>query len=426
MVGMVASSSVDPTVAEPGPPSEEIVAVGVRLQQEETQLTDAMLELLLAQIPALDVGPAMVELLRDSVRGNLEVAALVFRGDTAIAGLTAPVGAREYARRLAQHGVEPTALVRAYRLGQQLTLDWSLGVLGGRAGAVTVQELIELNFSYVDAVSEQVVADYQAERERWLAQRSTVREEMLQRIIAGEQVEVSVAENALGYRLRGAHLGAVIWATEPGGAPLDLARLEALAESVGRCVHAVGPPLVWLRDSASAWLWFPVDDAAPPHLDELATVWGAAADVRLATGVVGHGLNGFRATNLDAGQAFLVASLAGPLAERVTSYADEGVRAAAFLAADLPRARRLVADELGGLAATTDAAARLRETVLILLSENGSQQNAAERLHLHKSTVKYRLSRAAELRGRPITEDRLALQLALTAARWLGPAVLKD
>ncbi|KAB2592005.1 helix-turn-helix domain-containing protein [Streptomyces arboris] len=48
----------------------------------------------------------------------------------------------------------------------------------------------------------------------------------------------------------------------------------------------------------------------------------------------------------------------------------------------------------------------------------------AGRLHLRRNTVRYRVQRAVELRGRPIDKDRLELEIALGACRRLGRAVL--
>jgi len=50
----------------------------------------------------------------------------------------------------------------------------------------------------------------------------------------------------------------------------------------------------------------------------------------------------------------------------------------------------------------------------------------AERLTLHKNTIQYRIRRAEESLGRPVTEDRLHLELALLASEWLGQAVLRQ
>jgi DNA-binding PucR family transcriptional regulator len=119
-----------------------------------------------------------------------------------------------------------------------------------------------------------------------------------------------------------------------------------------------------------------------------------------------------------------VALAARERALRITSFTDPQVRAAALLAADLGAARRLVESALGPLAADTEQAGRLRDTLLTFLAEKGSYTATSERLHLHKNTVKYRIDRAVEERNRPLDDERLDLELALIACRWLGPSVL--
>ena len=121
-----------------------------------------------------------------------------------------------------------------------------------------------------------------------------------------------------------------------------------------------------------------------------------------------------------------VALAARATAQPLTSYADPEVRTAAMLAADLDSTRRLVGNALGGLASDTEGAERLRDTLLIFLAEKGSYTATAERMHLHKNTVKYRVDKAVEERGRPLDDGRLELELALVACRWLGASVLRD
>ncbi|HSV38625.1 MAG TPA: helix-turn-helix domain-containing protein, partial [Nocardioidaceae bacterium] len=84
-----------------------------------------------------------------------------------------------------------------------------------------------------------------------------------------------------------------------------------------------------------------------------------------------------------------------------------------------------VAKALGSLALDNEGAERLRDTLLAFLTEKGSYTATAERVHLHKNTVKYRVDRAVEERGRPLDEERLELELALVACRWLGSSVLR-
>jgi DNA-binding PucR family transcriptional regulator len=68
----------------------------------------------------------------------------------------------------------------------------------------------------------------------------------------------------------------------------------------------------------------------------------------------------------------------------------------------------------------------LRETLALFLRERGSYKATAEQLHLHVNSVKYRIQRAIQRRGRPIGDDRLDVELALLVSRWFGAAVLRS
>jgi DNA-binding PucR family transcriptional regulator len=93
-------------------------------------------------------------------------------------------------------------------------------------------------------------------------------------------------------------------------------------------------------------------------------------EILVAIGRPGHGLDGFRRSHAEALEAARVAALAGGAAAAVTRY--ERVELVSLLASDFPRARAFVAARLGPLAAATEPAARLRETVLAFLAANGS------------------------------------------------------
>jgi DNA-binding PucR family transcriptional regulator len=81
---------------------------------------------------------------------------------------------------------------------------------------------------------------------------------------------------------------------------------------------------------------------------------------------------------------------------------------------------------LGGLAADDEPHARLRETLLLFLQSGGSYKTTAEQLMLHKNTVQYRIRKAEESLGRPVGQHQHDVELALRAARWLGPSVLRS
>jgi DNA-binding PucR family transcriptional regulator len=64
--------------------------------------------------------------------------------------------------------------------------------------------------------------------------------------------------------------------------------------------------------------------------------------------------------------------------------------------------------------------ARLRETVRMFLDAQGSFTDAAARMHVHKNTVHYRVRKAEEILGHPLTENRLDIEVALLACAQLG------
>lgn len=395
---------------------DRVAMLGGYLAGHLSEVTATLLRELLARIPELE--GHFVELLDSSIESNLQMVSMALRHG--LGDITAPPGAREYARLLAQHGVPPTALARAYRLGHHLAVQWLLGQLDGvdpdEALAATAT-LLDVTFRYIDAISEQVLQEYDAERDRWLALRSTERAEVIEALLAGAAVDVTRAETVLGHRLRQRHVAAVLWTGDAITAD-DLSGLERVVGRVARAAGAKGTPLFWPRDRLTGFVWLPLGSGAP-ELDP-GVLEEAVRDtsVQVALGTPASGIDGFRVSHQEAMQARAVAE-ASDRRPLVTSYTDPDVRAAALLAADPAATRRLVRRALGPLADDTEAAARLRETLFVFLRTQGSHLLTGERLHLHKNTVRYRIEKATALRGLPIDEDRLDLELALVACTWL-------
>src|SRR5207253_6278946 len=145
--------------------------------------------------------------------------------------------------------------------------------------------------------------------------------------------------------------------------------------------------------------------------------------ISAAWGEPASGIDGFRRTHRQAASAQDVALAAGTAhATRVTSFVD--VAPIAMLCADLDAARAWVSETLGSLATNTERHARLRESARVFLHRGGSYTATADELFLHRNTLQYRIQKAEELRGRPLREDRLDVELALLACHWLGKAVL--
>ncbi|MFC7504210.1 PucR family transcriptional regulator [Nocardioides sp. GCM10030258] len=420
------SAAEDATAAFDRAWNDRVAALGTSMAGQLPALTDRLHAGLLAHIPELKSDPVLEDLLRSSVDANLETVAHLLQHDLDVEDATVPVAAREYSRRLAQRGVNSTALVRAYRLGQQWISDWAFEEIRGKekdpdVAYRAIREMIDVTFHYIDRITEQVIAAYETERKKWLAHQNTVRTQLLEQLLAGEPIDAVTAETTLGHRMRQHHVGAVLWAVD--AATDVLGDLERLAGTIAQEIGAVGAPFVAPRDRSTTWAWFPMGTSTtPPELPD--SVVGAAGPVRVSLGAPASGVAGFRATHDQAMAAAYVARLAGERGQRVTSYSANGLRAATLLAADLGGSRRLVTDVLGGLASADGGATRLRDTLLVFLDSGGSYLATAELLHLHKNTVRYRVEKAVELRGRSLDEAPLELHLALLACHWLGDAVL--
>ena len=200
---------------------EHVAAVATALEDRLTQVTAAMRDVLASRIEELNGDARLIDLLGASIEGNVDNILYSLRHGVTVDRIEPPSAAFEYARRLAQRGVPVNALVRAYRLGQQNLLEAAYAESMSRGDDPVVQSrayehIVAVTFAYIDWISQHVVSVYEDERERWLADRNTMRTARVEEIIAGEGADLDASEAAIGYRLRGWHLGAVIWVDETG------------------------------------------------------------------------------------------------------------------------------------------------------------------------------------------------------------------
>jgi hypothetical protein len=405
--------------------SSAAAAVSARLQQ----VTDDLVELLTREIEPLRDDERVVSLLSASVAENVATLLHVFEHGIDPETAEAPAAAIAYARRLAQRGVPVVALVRAYRIGQARFLHWCFEELLGEAPAdpllsEATRRMMELSFTYIDRVSEQVIDEYQLERDRWARNRATVRVARVRSLLTGDEVDIDAMELKLGYRLQRHHLGLVVWFREQTPGIDELLTLERMVGCLSQRAGSDGTPLFVPVDESSAWVWVPFrserDVRRAFFEDAVADATTAAC---MCIGELGRGIEGFRRSHQQALRAQAVALAAGPAGPRVTAFAD--IRPIALMSSDLDAARSWVQEILGNLAIDDEQHGRLRDTLHVFLSTGGSYTAAAARLSLHKNSVHYRVQKAEEMLGRPVpTEERLEVELALLACQWLGPAVL--
>ena len=321
-----------------------------------------------------------------------------------------PQAAIAYARFHARNHRSLADLLRIYHVGQEELMRIVRHELASHLPAETMFAALDqasaFVFTYNDAVLARLEQVHRQERET--AERTTVarRRRTLAAILGGERIDARDAADGLGYDMRRHHLCVVLW-----GAAED--RLDAQAARIARAI-GTGPPLTEPLGGAALAAWF--GSWEPP--DASSAAHPPRDDVRLAVGTVRWGIDGFRATHVEA-LAARRAALGCRLTEPAVDYPSLAL--AALLMADPERARTFVADELSALATDhgRDGMRRLRLTVETYFAERASVARTARRLRVHENTVSYRLRRAAEVLGRPLHERALELQVALMLARLL-------
>ncbi|MFC5141151.1 PucR family transcriptional regulator [Actinomycetospora rhizophila] len=423
---------------EPSPAPEDAVAtvaeVAAALAPQRAEVSASISDVLATRIEDLRGDPALLDLLAASVEANVETILHVLRHDLDPRDVEPPAAAMAYARRLAQREVPVNALVRAYRVGQSHLMEWAFAEAArrpGEAAAAASQRIVLVVMDYVDHVTQHVIGAYEAEREHWRQSRHALRLARVRDVLAGrtpnDPDEQLAVETTLAYRLAPVHLGLVVWVDEPSpaGTGDSVAALERVALDVGAALDAVGRPLVVPWDAGSAWVWVTRrDDGAPPREALARAVARHGPGLHVACGAPLAGVTGFRLTHDQARRARDVALASGTGAPAVTLFDEVG--AVALLCADREGARAWVRRVLGPLADPEPGVGRLRETLRVFLATGGSLATAARRLQVHRNTVKYRVARAHEVRGRPLGDDRLDVELALLACAWLGPSAPAD
>jgi len=422
-------------MADGSPDDDAVVAENAalivgRLAAKLDEVTRSIQQLLVAKIAELGGDPQLTQLLRDTVSGNVDTFFSAIRHRIPVTQVEPPTAALEYARRLAQREVSADALVRAYRLGHRAALEAILNEIRTsniepRLSLNVFDRMARTSFDYIDWISQRVIATYQEERERWVESRNSLRTLQVREILAGGNVDIDAMTTAIRYPLRGIHLAVVVWCpeTDDGADPASLEpSVRKLAESIG----AQDNSLFISVDGVTGWGWISLSAAsAVKSATGLRKVAKATSGPCIAAGNPLSGVDGFRRSHRQAQDARNVAITAGAGARRrVTLASDPGLSVAALLGSDLDAASAWIGDMLGPLASQADSDERLRETLLVYLRTGSSFTAAAEELHLHFNSVKYRVQRAIERRGRPIGDDRSDVEVALLLCHWFGTAVL--
>jgi DNA-binding PucR family transcriptional regulator len=412
------------------PPATPQARAALRAAAASLSSIDALTERirlrLLERWPEFAISSELAGELRAAIDANLrQYFERVVASDSADV-LVAPPDALRFAISVQHHGIDTAALIQAYRVGQNIAWSWWTEHLGREIPAhdLLLEAIVRSSqrmFAYVDAVVAQQVQLWEQERERWSGRLTMQRAAAAHRLLEGNAAGQRDALQTLGYSLERLLLAGALWETPAPPLPSassrsPVSRLELTAE---RIADVVGHECTLLMPAGEncVWVWFALE--RPREFDDLART--AAGQLRagqhLAFGIPGFGLEGFRAGHRQALRARHFAELAQ--SESGVTRFDE-VETLCVMSEDPELLADFVARKLGSLAATGEGMQRLRETVLVWLREGGNASRAAERLRAHKNTVRHRLQRAERLLGRPLEDDRLALELALTMHQRVG------
>ncbi|MET9956487.1 helix-turn-helix domain-containing protein [Streptomyces sp. NPDC006339] len=324
-------------------------------------------------------------------------------------------GCREFARR----GITLDQVLRGVRLGHaRLAHELAAAIEEHVPAEERLAELRRVNdllFAYADSHAGMMAEEYVTERDRWRGSGEAARRAIVDDVLAGRPVDTRNATRRLRYDLSRTHLAAVLWCDDTDGGLTAAERLHRTALAMSRAMAAAGVLLV-PADNTTAWVWFAVAAEDAParggYPRDLRDRLDRPRGVRAALGPPAAGPQGMRRSHLGALQAARVAPATG---QWLCDYHD--VRLAALVTAEPEHARWFVHEVLGPLASEGDRVRELRETLRVYLAEERSLRAAADRLHVARNTVTYRVKRAEELLPAALTpvaslELRVALEIA--------------
>lgn len=401
--------------------SEAIADIATRFAERVDEHAARHSESIHAQIDDFRDGAAVTAQTRAAVRSTLTSFAVYVRRPEPTAEVHVPSEAVLYAHAYVHRRFPLRILLRTYLLGHaELWRTWSMTVREADLPPAVEQAVLDHTcaqmFRFIDGLTVAIVEVYERERGRWSRSMEAIRADIVRSLLDEEPVDVDEAERTILYKLRQAHLAAVVWTagddTESQAGHHDVwsALIEAagvsssLAVSVGRKV---------------TWGWFGGTADQLLDLADRLERWPVPVEhVGVALGEPDTGVVGFRGSHTQALHVRRVVEIGSRNLATAKRFRTLAIPALASM--DATMASFFVDQHLGPLSAHDDASARLRATLAVYFEEGESPSATARRLGIHVNTVAYRLRQIEALLGHPATQDRLETQLALRLVPYLG------
>lgn len=390
------------------------------------EIVREMRDLLASRIDDLGGDPQLVEMLQASIEGNVTTICHILANDIDLAGLQPTTAAVEYAARLAQRDVPLSALTRAYYLGQSMFLRLGmdeverLGIPDGIKIDV-VRGIADVVHRYIDWILQFVTGVHDQERRRWWNTRATMNAGIILKVLRGDALPLRGFASETGYSLSRSHLAVIAWSDLDVDDPERQHAIDLLLRRLAATLHSPTPPLVTAVDRSTAWAWIGAPVLASDTLTQIAALVETVPGVRLALGEPAADVAGFRRSHEQAVTARLVA-LSSPRYRRraVVSYGEPHIALVDLMTKDAAASWAWVREVLGDYAGPGEQARVMRDTLSEYYGGAENAVRAAERLGVHRNTVRQRVDRFERDAGSRAV-DPLQVALALRIYDDLAP-----
>ena len=296
-------------------------------------------------------------------------------------------------------GASLRTMLQSYRIGQAVAAEvWADAVINVVAEGSRVAALSELTaflFRYEDCLIEWMHSEW--ERFSQQDDSSPARLQLTRRVLEGDVAAASGFE----YDLTADHIAAIAWGP------------DALRELTRMGVASSGPSLVMRATEEICWGWYSRREWGTERLESGESV--SAGDAGIAIGGPGAGVDGFRRSHEEAGDAYVVARRTG---RSIVGYGDVSIEALAIQ--NEAAARRFVTHALGDLEGEGRRVEVLRDTLRAYYRHGQNGAATAQDLEVHEQTVARRLASAAQLLRSHPSECRAEVETALRIREMLG------
>ncbi len=399
---------------------EMLAEIVRRLESGHPRIAAEMRELLATNIEDLGGDSQLIDLLQASVESNLSTIFHMLSNGIGLESLKPPTAAIEYAVRLAQHDIQLSALTRAYYLAQSMLLRVTLQEIGKLelpegAKLEAVRGAADAIHGYIDWMLQRLTEAYGAEHRRWWSARATANTAIVLKVLRGESVSASSFLAETRYGLEQRHLAMVAWIEDSAADAPAQQRLDRLVRQIAALLRSPHTALVSAVDRSTVWSWVAMTASGvnAETRQDIDRIVGEHAGISLSLGGVEFGVAGFRRSHERALAAREVALAMRGRRGSVIADTDANVGLLSLLLKDRQASLAWMHRVLGPFAEAGAGNEAMRETLAEFYDSGQNYSQTAERLGVHRNTVRHRIARFEQAGGRSYDVDPLEVALAL-------------